>query len=381
MRPKDSSFAPQVVHITTSHHAADVRIFERECRSLSEVGGYRVAIAGDGHLPSNSQVHLFPLGRIPSGSLRRWTVGLFRAWRLTRSLNPDLWHVHDPEVLPLVLWLARTGRKVIWDAHEDYECRLSGRVGEPAASRLQALTMKSLRLLIDHVDRSVAGVVAATPTIAARYSNRRTMVVGNEARLETFEGCTPTFESRQILFTGSTAPGHLFLETVQAVAAIPDVELAVAGREPHQPSWSEAKVKLGNRLRHLGWLDRPALTSAIHESILGMLTYENREAEDTAAANKAYEFAAGGLPVIATPNKVNIHNINHLGVGFLARDFTSDALQSAIELALSNSHAWNQASQDARAWARRDGTWKNSEAKLLGLYRELIGDMTIDSTF
>lgn len=343
---------PRVVHVATSHYVDDVRIFERECRSLAASGRFQVAIAGPGVLPSESGVGLVQFGRIPQGTTRRLTVGLWRAWSIARRIKAEIWHFHDPEALPVVALLSRFGRTVVWDAHEDYQARFSeNRRGgfRLHLHPLQKLTSLILDSLLRQVDTHAAGIVAATPAIAARYTNPKTVVVGNEARLETFAECKPKFSSMQILFTGSPNEAHLFTEVVEAVAQIPSVHLAIAGRQPDPAIWERAKLQLNDRLIHLGWLDRRSLASAINSSTLGMLTYQNRPTKDTAAATKGFEFAAAGLPVVATSNKVNLNNINHHNTGFLAKDFTSNAIKDAILLALSDPQEWQRASECARA--------------------------------
>ncbi len=71
-------------------------------------GGRRGRGAGRGSAPRASR----------SARARRLAAG----WRLAREArrrDADLYHVHDPELLPAALWLAqRSGRPVVYDAHE-----------------------------------------------------------------------------------------------------------------------------------------------------------------------------------------------------------------------------------------------------------------------
>lgn len=111
---------PRVVHLSTDHRADDVRVFERECRSLAGTGKYDVYVAASGQMPSNSGVSLIPLTGVSENRAERFALGPPKAWALARLLDVDLWHFHALALLPIAVGLARRGHKVIWDAHEDF---------------------------------------------------------------------------------------------------------------------------------------------------------------------------------------------------------------------------------------------------------------------
>lgn len=373
-RPSDNG-RPRVVHVTTSHRADDVRIFEREARSLAACGKYEVFLAAHGAIPDGSGVILLPFPTPPANRLQRFTSGPRKARALSRSVAADLWHFHDPELLPVAITLARAGQRVIWDAHEDYLAQF-GEDGAkswlPRAAR--PLAKAGIGALLSQIDKHAGGIVAATPTIAARYRNPRTVVVGNEARLEDFTHCQPDFSSKRLLFTGSARGSHhLFPEIVEAVAGIPGVTLVIAGREPHPDIWSSAQQQLGQRLKHVGWLDRAAMAREMSRSTLGFSTYADLATNADNRPNKMFEFGAAGLPVVASPNRSNVEFVNHGAGAHLAAAFTAEALREAIVTAISDQDSWTAASVKARDWAAREGSWESSEARLLDLYGQLIG--------
>lgn len=376
MSPSDPppSRRPRVVHVTTAHSADDVRIFERECRSLAATGRHDVYLAASGTIPADSGVTFIPLPPVPTKRLARFSAGPRRARALTKVLTADLWHFHDPELLPVALGLARRGRLVVWDAHEDYVAQFTATgakqwVPGPARSAVRSGT----RWMLDQVDQHVAGVVAATPAIASQYRNPKTVIVGNEARLELFAQCRPTFAARQVLFTGTVGAGHLFLDVARAVAAVPQTRLAVAGRDPDPAVWAQAVTIVGDRLTHLGWLDRAGIVAAIEASSVGLSTYADIPTNAENSPNKLFEFGASGLPVVATPTRSNARYLGESGAGVLAGGFTSGDLAAAIASLLADEAAWNGASRAGRSWATREGSWTRSEARLLDLYDTILG--------
>lgn len=370
---RERAEVPRVVHVTTAHRADDVRVFERECRSLADSRRYDVYLAAAGSIPAGSGVTLIPLPPKPSSRAERFISGPRKALALPQVLAADLWHFHDPELLPVALTLATRGRRVIWDAHEDYLAQFHESGAKHWVPRpLRGVVRRGTGAMLAAIDRYASGVVAATPTIASRYTNSRTVIVGNEARLEHFSPCRPDYDSRQILFTGKPGPWELFDEVVNAVALVPGARLVVAGEDPDPAIWGRARATLGHRIAHLGWLDRAGLAKAISASSLGLVTYADIPAYSVSSPTKSFEFAAAGLPVVATPNRMNIKTLGVSGAGVVAEDFSSPALQAAIARALSDRGAWRAASEAGRQWAAREGSWSQSEVRLLRLYADIL---------
>lgn len=368
--------APQIriLHVTSAHNLDDVRILERECKSLAGVPGYNLALMGIGESPSDSDAITISIGSRRKSRLFRFSTDLIRIWHAVNRMQADILHFHDPELLPVLIHQALKGRIVIWDAHEDYAMKLrenGDRSWIPTWLRLPT------RLLLDRLlleaDRRSSAVIAATPAIEQLYGNPLTAVVGNEVRLSDFRNCQPAFDSVQVLYTGSPSEAHLFLEVVQALAvASDDLVLAVAGRGYEEGIWSQAQALLQDRLVHLGWLNREKLACAMSQSLLGVATYADWESYRTAAPTKIFEFLAAGLPVVATPNESILEMKNQGAPLLLATGFEKSHLEDAFRNAIVSQQEWLSRSRRSREWVRQFGTWTDSETRLFNLYRKLV---------
>lgn len=360
----------RILHLTTSHQSNDVRVFTKECVSLAAVDSYEVWLAAAGPTPAGP-VRGVPLPPVPAGRTRRLTAGFRRGMAVASELDYDVLHVHDLELLAVGIAQARRGRCVVWDSHEDFIGRFTGLLSVERQSPLKQAASWTPAALLRQMDRVAAAVVAATPSIASRYRNRRTVIVGNEARLEEFATATPSPDSRQVLFTGSPNHGQLFSEIVAAVAAIPELTLAVAGRDMQASAVLAAEAALGPRLRRLGWLDRAGLRQACSESIVGCATLADSLVATDNSSNKVFEFAAAGLPPLLSPNPSNREHQRLGDHGYMARDFTAGGIETALREACTDRDEWLQRSQLCRSWATEHGSWAKSESRLLGLYAEL----------
>src|SRR5262249_23700737 len=108
-----------VVHLTTVHSALDHRIFRKECRSLARAG-YAVTVIGphSGDIEEES-VSIRAIAK-PSSRAIRMTQSAWRVYRAALQEDADVYHFHDPELIPIALLLRSRGKKVIYDVHEDY---------------------------------------------------------------------------------------------------------------------------------------------------------------------------------------------------------------------------------------------------------------------
>jgi glycosyltransferase involved in cell wall biosynthesis len=362
-----------VCHLTTAHQASDVRIFERECKSIAEKTNYRVILAAHGEMPKTQGIFHYSLGVVPRRRLFRLAKSQFISiWCLMR-LKVDVWHIHDPELLVFALFLLFLKKKVIWDAHEDYFLQF----GNPEQHR--TYVPKKLRKVIGYfvhkalsgIDKKATAVISATQSINDSYSNKNKVIVGNEARISEFANCFPEFSSNRVLFTGATNESQCFRQVVVAVSLRNDLILTVAGNEPNLEEWNFAKNVLGERFEYLGWLNRSELRDAISRSKIGLITYNNQETNNTNSPNKRFEFSASGLPCVVTPTLSNIEWAHASSGAIVSSEFTSESLAEAIGDLCASTDLWFHISQASRKWCQEFGSWENSERRLVDIYKRI----------
>ena len=108
----------KVCHMTSAHGEEDGRIFQKECTSLAKAG-YDVYLVERGESREKNGVHIVGVGEIPSSRRKRMTQGAKRVYEAAKALDADIYHFHDPELLPFGLKLKKLGKKVIFDSHEN----------------------------------------------------------------------------------------------------------------------------------------------------------------------------------------------------------------------------------------------------------------------
>lgn len=110
----------RVTHFSTVHNANDTRIIDKECLSLVQAGYDVTFVARYDMREMKYGVLIIPL-ESPKNIVDRLFLSTIKIFRIIRQTNADLYHFHDPELIPVGLLLKALGNKVIYDVHEDYE--------------------------------------------------------------------------------------------------------------------------------------------------------------------------------------------------------------------------------------------------------------------
>ena len=175
---------PRAVHVSTVHAATDIRIFHKQCRTLA-AAGYDVVLHArtgnpgehdPGRLYEQDGVRVVPVPG-SSGRAARMTVGVWRLFRPLLAHDADVYHFHDPELVPLAMALRLCGRNVVFDAHEPLPAQILAKPWIPP--RLRPVVAAATRLLVRLAGRGVTAVVAASPLVESVYTGARRMVVVN----------------------------------------------------------------------------------------------------------------------------------------------------------------------------------------------------------
>jgi glycosyltransferase involved in cell wall biosynthesis len=127
--------AIRVCHISTVHVPIDVRVFYRECVCLADAG-YEVHLV----IPASESkvdrgVHVHAIRRVRNRLLRMTIMPWVAMWTALRTRS-DIYHYHDPELVPMgfvLRWLFR--KRVVFDVHEPIPKQIKGKEWLPRPLR------------------------------------------------------------------------------------------------------------------------------------------------------------------------------------------------------------------------------------------------------
>ncbi len=370
----------RIVHLTTVHPARDTRILVREAASLADHYDEVTLVANGSETFQYHDVNVVGLYDGAPASLRRLAdrSRLFRpivsqllALRLLARLRPAVIHGHDPELLPLLVGLRSTGRRVVFDCHEDLGRQMAkkaylGRWGPTVGRVLDRTLSVSSRLLSavvvahDWQYPNIRGrvVLRNLPNIddlpqrneqSADPSPLRMVYVG---RIEENRGASAMLE----LLTELRANG-----TDATLTLVGDASQTLLDKLAEHPAWEWVD--------HRGPLPWPEAMAIVAGSDIGLFLPVRTPAYDLSESTKVYEYLALGLPAVVTDMEIY-------------RKLAAQHPELALHVVSAEDPTWPTADVlDTARRSARDGvdavrqrfTWDSEEAKLLELYRTFEG--------
>ncbi len=219
----------KVCHMTSAHAQEDIRIFKKECVSLAKAG-YEVYQVSRGESGIKEGVRLIGTGPEKPGRFYR-LINLARTvYRAAKEVDADVYHFHDPELLPYGLKLKRAGKKVIFDSHEDVSAQILDKQWIPRPFR--KLVSAVYRRYETHVVKRLDAVVAATPHIAESFMGRckKVVVVNNYPKLDDIRFHDTPFSEREPIVCYAGGINELRGEKIMVEALKDaDAKLIIAG--------------------------------------------------------------------------------------------------------------------------------------------------------
>ena len=300
-------------------------------------------------------------------------------WRLLRPLlrhRADVYHLHDPELIPLGLLLRVLGRTVVFDAHEVLPSQVLGKYWIPGP--LRPLVGQASRLLMWLAGRGLSAVVAAAPVVADIYAGARRLVVVNNFPIHRpGRPDVPYAErTRDLVYVGGISDNRglsSMLEAARVVHARHGAGLTLVG--PFQPPELQARLAepgVANAVDYLGVTTPDEARELVGSARVGLLLLLGIKAYEDTLPTKIFEYMAEGLPVIASDVPLWKEFLDNTGAGVVVpADDGAAAGEVACRL-LADPAAAAAMGERGRQIATERYSWDTEAETLLALYASLV---------
>ena len=349
------------------------------CRSLAEFGH-------DVHWVVTSDEEIDPLvDGVHIHSLPKRTTRLQRFWHASRDvcrkameIGGDLYHFHDPELVPFAFWIASRNRKIIYDAHEDLPKDLVDKHWIPT------VVGRVFAPPIDIVERlgvlRFAAVIAAEEAIERRFRHwaPHTISVHNYPRLADFHDVSIRDNDNNpfIVHFGGVSRLRAIEPIVRAMGRLPESivpRLIVGGRCESDELLDSLRSLPGFRhIDYRGWLSHDEIRSMLQQTSIALNLFSKAPNNQRVRSNRFFESLACGAPVITSDFPAWKEIVDEVGCGLTVDPDDDEQIANAIEFLLSNPDKASEMGKRGREAIVSKFNWENEFEKLQALYATLL---------
>lgn len=364
----------KIIHLTSAHPRNDTRILLKECTSLA-AHGYDVTLVvadGQGEEAVNG-VRVVDIGPKGTSRLKRMLKTTGMVFRKAMELDADIYHLHDPELLPVGLRLKRRGKRVIFDSHEHVARQIMGKYY--LAKWLRPIVARMYQAFEFFAVKRVDAVVAARPDVLEHFDGRTKCSVGvfNYPMLEElWAEIADEARDRIICYVGGMTRIRGLKELVQAMEFV-NGELHLAGKISESDLEEELKTLAGwSKVVQRGFLNRQEVGSLLSRSALGVVTFLPAPNHMLCQPTKLFEYISAGLPVVASDFPLIRQIIEEDECGICVDPSDPQAIAAAINSLLDDPEKARRLGENGRRAVETKYNWQTEERKLFALYERLL---------
>ena len=367
----------KVCHVSSAHKNDDLRILKKECTSLVEEG-YDVCYVARGVSFDYMGVKIIGAGYPKKGLLNRSVYFSKKVYKVAKSENCDIYHLHDPELLRFALKLKRAGKLVIFDSHECYGLQISEKQYIPRFFR--AILKNIYTKWESRICRQIDAVISVCTIDGRSFFEGRSKLECHVPNYPFFSEAIEMHDDSAFLsheftaiYVGALTDSRGITQLIQA-CDLAAVHLVLCGS--FNTFEFEARIKAMPEyscVEYLGELSHDITMDEIGKASIGMLTLldHGQYFHADTFATKVLEYMEKGIPVIVPNTKFYLeqNNIYNFGICVDTQDFRNIA--KAIIHLKNNPELARKMGRNGYALVKDELNWDNAKHEIIELYFEL----------
>lgn len=369
----------RVCVLTTVHQAYDGRIYHKEIKSLKKAGFHITYIAPepeDESIAKEDGIELLPIYK-PKSELSRF-LRSFEVLKKAINTKADIYHFHDPELLPVgVLLRLFTRKTVLFDVHEHYPNAIMSK------KYLKSYMKKPVSLLYRLIERIslkfISGIVYTTEEVGERYQKYKSVKVENYPLKSMFFNGNKNnkLNSFEVLYLGGITPIRGIEELIRAFKIVhnqlPVAKLVFVGSFESL----SFKEKINQLIHELNLMDvvefqgkvpYTEINAFLLNASVGIIPYLPVPNHLVCLPNKLFEYMAAGIPVVASDFPHYRKVVETANSGKLVNPEDPNDIAKGILALLNRQSSLEFHSARGKKSFETIYNWDNEEKKLIEFY-------------
>lgn len=365
----------KICHITSVHDYRDTRITLKECLSLKKAGNevHLIATAEKNMKYKGIQIHSVK-PKIQS-RIKRIMSSTNRFYEKALEIDADIYHFHDPELIPLGKKLIKKGKKVIYDVHEDVPRQIMTKSWIPNVFRKKVSQI--FEIYENHSIKKFTGIITSTPHIRDRFSKKNKNVTDiknypllNELYVQDSE--ISIDKKNHIVYVGGISEKRGIFTMLKAVENLKETTLMLAGSFSNQEVYETAKeMKEWSSVDYKGFVGREEIKKILNQSRIGLTVLHPMQSYKESLPIKMFEYMAVGLPVVASNFPLWEQIINNSHSGIIVNPESPEEIAKAIKWLLDNPKEANEMGIRGRMAVEREYNWEAESIRLIEFYYKI----------
>lgn len=364
----------KVCHVTSAHQRYDGRIFRKECTSLAKAGHTCCLIVNDDKPDEiKNNVHIVSTGLALKSRKERFLESHKYLLNKMKTVSADVYHFHDPDLLSLAYKIKKTGKKVIFDFHENVSEQIKDKRWLPAI--LRSCVSFFYKKYERHYASGFDALVTVSPNLVEYYKkvNPNTELITNYPIIED-SYIEPDFKDKNICFCGGISAQWCHDTILDAIEKIDECNYILAGKG-NGDYFDRLKEKPGwKKVKYLGLIPFEKVAEVYQKSMAGIaLNVSTQIGKEGSLGNtKLFEYMMAGIPVICSDNRLWKDIVSKYQCGVAVDPLNKEQVAVAIQSVFSDPDKAHQMGKNGRNAVLKHYNWSVEEKKLCNLYRKLV---------
>ncbi|WP_061321102.1 glycosyltransferase family 4 protein [Clostridium botulinum] len=362
----------KICHISTAHPTFDTRIYHKECRTIAKNGDDIYLLIANDKDEISDNVKIVHLPK-QNGRFYRFFKKRKIAFKKAVEIDADIYHFHDPELIPVGIKLKKLGKKVIYDVHEDVPKQILTK---------EWLKSDIIRKLVSNIfnkyekkaSENFDKIVCVSEDIAKNFDMNKTVIVRNFPVISDIDSIKPIDIEKKtpvVIYAGGLTKIRGIKEIIDAMELLNgEVKLWLLGKWENKNYEEECMRSKGwKNVEYFGLIPQKQAYSYMKKADIGIVNFWPVDNHVSALPNKPFEYMACELPMIMSDFEYWNCVFKDCFLGIDPKN--PENISRTIQKLLLDKMLMKQLGENGRNFVLEKYSWESEGKILLNAYKEL----------